>query len=462
MNTRDAATTPNETPIDQSRGCCFGVAGGAIPRQQGNMTVMAPTRREFLGLAGTLVLVGSFACRAWTQPPPRVVVVGGGFGGATCAKYIRRADPAVEVTLVEPRRHFITCPFSNAVIAGLRDLASVTHSYEGLRQRHGVRVVHASATAVDPSVRHVTLDDGSALAYDRLVLAPGIELRWGGIEGYDAAASEVFPHAWEAGSQTVLLRRQLEAMPDGGLVVIAAPAEPYRCPPGPYERASLIAHYLKTHKPRSKLLILDAKNAFSKQELFRTAWERLYAGMIEWVPLSQSGRVVRVDARNRTVFTDFDEYKPAVANIIPPQQAAGIARVVGLDERKGWCPVRASTFESTVHAGIHLIGDAVIANPMPKSAFSANNQAKTCATAVVSLLRGKTVPAPALMNTCYSLVAPDYGISIAAVYRVVDDKIVTVDGTSGVSPLDAVIETRALEAEYAKSWYANITADTFG
>jgi len=424
--------------------------------------VIAPTRRQFLGSAGTLFLVAALGRQAWTQSPGRVVVVGGGFGGATCAKYIRRADAAIEVTLVEPRRQFITCPFSNAVIAGLRDMASITHGYDSLRQRHGVRVVHASATAIDPATRRVTLDDGGTLAYDRLVLSPGIELRWGGIEGYDVAASEVFPHAWEAGPQTLLLRRQLEAMADGGLVLIAAPAEPYRCPPGPYERASLIAHYLKTHKPRSKLLILDAKNAFSKQELFRTAWERLYPGLIEWLPQSQSGRVVRVDSRARTVSTDFDDYTPAVANIIPPQQAAAIARSAGLDDGKGWCQVRAGSFESTVHAGIHLIGDAAMANPMPKSAFSANNQAKTCAAAIVALLRGATIPAPALMNTCYSLVAPDYGISIAAVYHVVDDKIVTVNGSSGVSPLDAPTETRALEAEYAKSWYANITADTFG
>jgi NADPH-dependent 2,4-dienoyl-CoA reductase/sulfur reductase-like enzyme len=294
------------------------------------------------------------------------------------------------------------------------------------------------------------------------VLSPGIELRWGAIEGYDTAASEVFPHAWQAGPQTLLLRQQLEAMTDGGLVIIAAPAEPYRCPPGPYERASLIAHFLKTHKPRSKLLILDAKNSFSKQELFRAAWERLYAGLLEWIPLSQSGRVIRVDTQARTVFTDFDEYKPAVANIIPPQHAAAIVRLEGLDEGQGWCPVRARTFESTRHPGIHIIGDAAIANPMPKSAFSANNQAKACAAAIVALLRGTALPEPALMNTCYSLIAPDYGISIAAVYRVVDDTIVTVDGSSGVSPLHASPETRALEAEYASSWYTNITADTFG
>jgi sulfide dehydrogenase [flavocytochrome c] flavoprotein chain len=426
------------------------------------MAVQMLTRRRFLGFIGGLPIAAGVVHRAWTQTHARVVVVGGGFGGATCAKYIQRADAAIEVTLVEPRRQFISCPFSNAVIAGLRDMASVTHGYDELRQRHGVRVVHASATAIDPTAHRVTLDDGSVLAYDRLVLSPGIELRWGEIKGYDRAASEIFPHAWEAGPQTFLLGRQLEAMADGGVVIIAAPAEPYRCPPGPYERASLIAYYLKMHKPRSKLLILDAKNAFTKQELFRSAWERLYPGLIEWIPQSQSGQVVRIDTRAGTVSTDFDDYKPAVANIIPPQQAAAIARAAGLDEGKGWCPVRASTFESTVQGGIHIIGDAAIANPMPKSAFSANNQAKACAAVVVALLRGEAAPAPALMNTCYSLVAPDYGISIAAVYRVIDEKIVAVDGSSGVSPLHADAETRTLEAEYAISWYTNITADTFG
>jgi sulfide dehydrogenase [flavocytochrome c] flavoprotein subunit len=402
-----------------------------------------------------------YARRAWAQVPARVVVVGGGFGGATCAKYIRHADPAIEVTLVEPHRQFVTCPFSNAVLVSLRDIASLTYSFDALQQRHGVRVVHATATEIDPSARRVRLDNGSTLAYDRLVLSPGIELRWGAIDGYDAAASEVFPHAWLAGPQTVLLRQQLEAMADGGLVAITAPEEPFRCPPGPYERASLIAYYLKIHKPRSKLLILDAKDTFSKQELFRTAWARLYPGLLEWVPRSQSGRVVRVDTSAGTVHTDFEEYKPAVANIIPPQRAAAIARAAGLDDGKGWCTVRASTFESAVHAGVHIIGDAAIAAPMPKSAFSANNQAKVCAAAVVALLRGQPAPTPVLMNTCYSLVAPDYGISIAAVYQVVDDKIAVVQGSSGVSPLDAPNETRVLEAEYARSWYANITADVF-
>jgi sulfide dehydrogenase [flavocytochrome c] flavoprotein subunit len=429
--------------------------------QSEEKTVTILTRRHLLGLTASLTCAGVLARRAWTQVSAHVVVVGGGFGGATCAKYIRRADPAIAVTLVEPQRQFVTCPFSNVVLAGLRDLASVTYGYENLRQRYGVRVVHASATALDPTKRRVTLSDGSTLTYDRLVLSPGIELRWGAIAGYDAAASEVFPHAWEAGPQTLRLRQQLASMADGGLVIISAPDNPYRCPPGPYERASLIAYYLKRHKPRSKVLILDAKDVFTKQELFTAAWERLYPGLLEWVPQSQSGRVVRVDASAGSVHTDFDDYKPAVANIIPPQRAAVIARAAGLDNGKGWCAVQAHSFESTVHPGVHIIGDAAIANPMPKSAFSANNQAKACAAAVVALLHGEPVAAPALMNTCYSLVAPDYGISIAAVYRLEADRIVTVPGSSGMSPLHATDETRALEAKYARSWYANITADVF-
>jgi NADPH-dependent 2,4-dienoyl-CoA reductase/sulfur reductase-like enzyme len=355
----------------------------------------------------------------------------------------------------------VTCPFSNAVLAGLREMRSLTYNYKNLQDRYGIHVVYSTATSLDPLKRRVTLQNGTTLTYDRLVLSPGVELHWGALEGYDIAASKIFPHAWEAGPQTLLLRRQLEAMVDGGLMVITAPEAPFRCPPGPYERASLIAHYLKTHKPRSKLLILDAKDTFTKHELFLPAWKRLYPRMLDWVSGSQGGRVVRVDPRTKTVYTEFGEYRPAVTNIIPPQRAAAIARAVGLDEGKGWCPVRASTFESTVHSGIHVIGDAAIANPMPKSAFSANNQAKVGAVAIAALLRGEPIPQPVLMNTCYSLVAPDYGISIAAVYQVSDDKIFATPGTEGISPLDAPDEIRALEAEYTRSWYANITADTF-
>lgn len=419
------------------------------------------TRRRFLGVVASLPLTGKLVSQAWAKPRARVVVVGGGFGGATCAKYLRRADQTIEVTLVTPRRQFITCPLSNTVLVGLQKLSSLTFTYDHLRERYGVRVVYAEATALDPISRRLTLNDGKTLSYDRLVLSPGIELHWGALAGYDAAASAVFPHSWEAGPQTTLLHRQLEGMPDGGLMVITAPEAPYRCPPGPYERASLIAHYLKTHKPKSKVLLLDAKDTFTKDKLFRAAWQQLYPGLLEWVSGSQGGRAARVDVRAGVVHTDFAEYKPAVANIIPPQRAAAIARSAGLDDGKGWCPVKASTFESTVHAGVHIIGDAAIANPMPKSAFSANNQAKVCAAAIAALLRGETPPEPVLINTCYSLVAPNYGISIAAVYHVKDETIVTVPGSDGISALDASDDTRALEAEYTRSWYANITADTF-
>ncbi len=419
------------------------------------------TRRQFLSLAGTASLAVVTPHRVAAKPRARVVVVGGGFGGATCAKYLRRADPSLEVILVTPQRQFVTCPFSNHVLAGLQDIASLTYGYDQLRGRYGVRVIHTTATALDPVKHRVTLNNGTTLTYDRLVLSPGVEIHWDALEGYDPAASKVFPHAWEAGPQTLLLRRQLEAMVDGSLMVITAPEAPFRCPPGPYERASLIAHYLKMHKPRSKVLILDAKDTFTKHELFLPAWKRLYPGMLEWMSGSQGGRVVRVDPRTKTVYTEFGEYRPAVTNVIPPQRAAAIAPAAGLDEGKGWCPVRASTFESTIHPGIHIIGDAAIANPMPKSAFSANNQAKVCAAAVVALLRGEPIPQPVLMNTCYSLVAPSYGISIAAVYRVVDEKIFAIPGTEGISPLDAPDEIRAQEAEYTRSWYTNITADTF-
>ncbi len=420
------------------------------------------TRRQFFGLAGMLPFTRLPTGRARANTRARVVVVGGGFGGATCAKYLRLADPSLEVTLVTPQPQFVTCPFSNVALIGLRPLASLTHTYQRLRERYGVQIVHAQAQGLDPTAQCLTLSDGSALVYDKLVLSPGIELRWDAIEGYDAEASTVFPHAWQAGSQTRLLRRQLEAMQDGGLVVISAPETPYRCPPGPYERASLIAHYLKTHKPQSKVLVLDAKDSFTKDRLFLAAWERLYPGMLEWVPGAQGGRVTQVDTRSGIVRTEFDEYKPAVANIVAPQRAAAIARAGGLDAGTGWCPVHGSTFESRVHANIHIIGDAAIANPMPKSAFSANNQAKVCAAAIVARLRGEPLVQPALMNTCYSLVAPDYGISISAVYAVDNDTIQVVPGSSGTSPLDAPETSRALEAAYTRSWYANITADTFG
>jgi sulfide dehydrogenase [flavocytochrome c] flavoprotein chain len=415
----------------------------------------SPTRRAFLGGA----LAAGAARSARSQALTRVVVIGGGFAGATCARELKRNGFAV--TLVESNLAYTACPFSNEVIAGLRPLEAQLFGYAAVRAS-GVVLAPFTAIGVDPSAKRVVLPDRSVLDYDRLVLAPGIDLRFDALPGYDEKAAEVLPHAWKAGEQTLLLRRQLEAMEDGGTVVIVAPANPFRCPPGPYERASLIAHYLKAQKPRSKLLILDAKDAFSKQSLFQAAWTELYPGMIEWVGLSGGGKVVRVDADTKTVETEFGQHQAAVVNVIPPQQAGRIALVAGVADRSGWCPIDPVTFESKLQPNVHVIGDACIAGGMPKSAFSANAQAKACAAAVTSLLRSETPPAPKLVNTCYSLVAPGYGISVAGVYRPANGVLADVEGAGGVSPANAPPEFRALEAAYAEAWFQTITTEVFG
>ncbi|HEX2552540.1 MAG TPA: NAD(P)/FAD-dependent oxidoreductase [Microvirga sp.] len=416
-----------------------------------------PTRRTVLaGLAAAPLMPGP----ARGQGAARVVVVGGGFGGATCARALKAAGVA-DVTLVEANAAYVACPFSNAVIAGLREPEAQRFGYDGVRAG-GVTVVHAAATEVDGTARRVALGDGTALPYDRLVLAPGIDLRFDALPGYAEAAAEAMPHAWKAGAQTELLRRRLAAMEDGGTVVMAVPANPYRCPPGPYERASLIAHYLKTHKPRSKLLVLDAKDAFSKQRLFQAAWAALYPGILEWVPLSGGGRVVEVDAAAGILKTEFGQHRAAVANVIPPQRAGIIAQRAGVADRTGWCPIDPATFESRLQPGIHVIGDAAIMGAIPKSAFAANAAAKACAAAVASLLRGEAPAAPKLLNTCYSLVAPDYGISVAGVYRPnAAGLFADIEGAGGTSPPDAAREFRSREARYAEDWFGTITAETF-
>jgi sulfide dehydrogenase [flavocytochrome c] flavoprotein subunit len=269
------------------------------------------------------------------------------------------------------------------------------------------------------------------------------------------------PHAWKAGEQTLLLKRQLDAMEDGGTVVVSVPPNPYRCPPGPYERASLIAYFLKIRKPRSKLIVLDAKDTFSKQRLFQAAWKVLYPNL-EYVPLASGGAVAGVDPATMTLRTDFETYKATVANVIPPQRAGGIAVACGAADRSGWCPIDPVTFESRLVPGIHVIGDASIAGAMPKSAFSANAQAKVCAAAIIELLAGREPPQPKLINTCYSLVAPDYGISVAGVYHPTKGVLADVEGAGGTSPLDAPASVRALEAGYAEDWFRTITAETFG
>jgi len=420
------------------------------------------SRRTFLKLAAAAGVAPSLAPSVVTaQNAAEVVVVGGGFAGATCARWLKKLAPTLSVTLVEPNPTYTACPFSNDVLAGRRELDQQQFGYDGLK-RAGVVVAQTAATAIDTSAKSVTLAGGARLAFDRAVVAPGVDMNWTALPGYSEAAAEKMPHAWKAGPQTALLRRQLEAMDDGGLVVIAAPAVPYRCPPGPYERAGLIAWYLKNKKPKSKVLILDAKDAFSKQRLFQNAWAQLYPGLVEWVPLSQGGNVASVDAATMTVSTDFEKYKAAVANVIPPQRAGAIATQAGVADRTGWCPIEPVAFESILQPGIHVLGDAGIMGAMPKSAFAANAQAKVCAAAIVAKLAGRAPQEPRLINTCYSLAAPDYGFSIAGVYQPDKGQLLEVPGSGGISPIEADASFRQQEARYAESWFATITGEVFG
>jgi sulfide dehydrogenase [flavocytochrome c] flavoprotein subunit len=422
------------------------------------LSVSQPTRRQFLGTA--LAAASTTLARpALAQGAPQVIVIGGGFAGATCAKELKRIDPKMRVMLVETNSTFTACPLSNGVIAGLRNLKAQQFDYEGLGAK-GVGVALLAATKVDAKARKVTLANGSSFPYERLVLAPGIDIRWNAIPGYDEAAAVRMPHAWQAGPQTMLLRQQLEAMEDGGLVVMTAPQPPYRCPPAPYERASLIAHYLKTKKPKSKIIIVDAKDTFSQQRLFQAAWAELYPGLLEWLPLSNGGNVTEVDAKTLTVSSDFEKYEAKVANVIPPQKAGRIADIAGVTDRTGWCPIDPVTFESTLQAGIHVIGDAAIMGAVPKSASSAHAEAKECAAAVVKLLRGDKPSETKLTGSCYSLAAPDYGFSISGSYRTANG--LYAEEQAGVSsPTDAPRELRVKEAKDADAWFKTITSDIF-
>lgn len=419
-------------------------------------------RRVLAGLAaGGAGLAFSGIVRAGAGAA-RIVVIGGGFGGATAARWLKRWAPSLQVTLVEPARRFYTCPFSNLYLAGLREWESLGHGYDGLRAA-GVEVIHAHAEDVDAAGRRVKLSTGQTLAWDRLVLSPGVDMRWGALTGYDEAASLLAPHAWKAGPQTLLLRRQMEAMEEGGTFVMVIPDNPFRCPPGPYERAAMVAHYFSRHKPRAKILLLDAKDNFSKKALFQQGWKALYGDMIEWVGLADDGQVMRVDARALQVETTFGQvHKASVLNVIPPQKAGFIAERAGVVDASGWVPVKAESFETRQVAGIYALGDATIAAPMPKSAFVANTQARVAAAAIVAELAGGALPAALYTNTCYSLIGPGYGISVAGVYHAERGQIVEIPGSGGVSPIDAGAAFRTAEARYGESWYEAICADVWG
>ncbi|MDF9392121.1 MULTISPECIES: NAD(P)/FAD-dependent oxidoreductase [Methylococcus] len=425
---------------------------------------MIPRRRFLRQLATCSLGWGLGACASGrylraSGSGGRVVIVGGGYGGATAARYLKRMNPDLTVTLIEPQDAYLSCPGSNETIAGLGDGEALVRSYDWLQQELDIRKVTAKVARLERSRRQVVLQDGAEVPYDRLVLSPGIDFRWDAIEGYDEAASRIAPHAWKAGPQTALLARQIRSMPDGGLVLITAPPNPYRCPPGPYERASLIACYLKKHKPRSKVLILDAKTRFSKQPAFEQAWRELYGDMVEWISSEKQGRLERVDAAARTVETEFDTFRADVLNVIPPQKAGLLADQSGLTDSSGWCPVDPLSFASVYDPAVHVIGDACQPGPMPKSAFSANSQAKVCAAAIVASLAGEPPAEPLLINHCYSFVASDQAISITGVYGYSPDERQLTIRSSGETPPHG---DRRQEANHARAWQRSFRKDVFG
>lgn len=415
------------------------------------------TRRRFAAHAGAASLALLSPHIARSESKPRVVVIGGGVAGATAAKSL--AANALAVTLVEPKRRYTTCFFSNLYLGGLRSLESLSYGYETLAQRHGVTVVHENATAIDPATKIVHLQGGTKLPYDRLVVAPGIDFDYGAIAGYDEAAAEMLPHAWTAGAQTQLLRRQLESMDDGGVFLIVAPPNPYRCPPAPYERACLVAYYFKQFKPRAKILILDAKDSYFEQDLIEDAWRTHYLGMIEWLPAEFTGGIKAVDVKGRAVVTSGETFKGAVVNVIPPQRAGRLAQQAGLADRSGWCPIQPLSFESTLQPGIHVLGDAARAGAMPKSASAANSQAKLCAAAIATALNGTAPPAPQLSNTCFTILSPDDAVSDSISFKTSADTTVVADIV--VSRLGESGDTRRRTMQEANRWYAAFTRDVF-
>lgn len=454
-------------------------------------TVNGLNRRHFLKLLGASALAGAGLSgkSAFAGAQPHVVVIGGGVGGATFAKYMKLYDKNVKVTIVEKNRQYLRPYGSSEVIIGKIGMKDITVSYDALQKNYGIEFVFDTVTGIDYDGKTVKTAGGTSLSYDRLVVSPGISFNFAAIEGLTPEVAETqMPHAWEPGAQTELLARQLKELPKGGTVVIGVPQNPYRCPPGPYERAGLIVDYLMKSNPTAKVVILDAKNGFTTDVTMFQAWNRLFnfnipeqfkgfekfgglekagivkhdkPGMIKWVMGDMGGRVVKVDPASNTVYAEGETVKADMINIIPPLKAAQLAFDVGLTDNTGWCPVDRTTFESTLHKNVHVIGDACIADDMPKSGFAANSQAKVVALQVKALLAGQAPGEPVFQNTCYALAGhPDYGQFVADVFRIKDGKIKRMDLPRYLA-LDHVDVQHGLAALYTHAWMKSFTDDCF-
>ncbi len=419
---------------------------------------MTLNRRQFIGTAAAAAAVLS-APMVKAQGKPRVVVVGGGAGGATAARYIAKdSKGAIDVILIEPTRTYYTCFFSNLYIGGFKEIGDIGHTYGGLAAG-GVNVVHDWAVGVDRNAKEVSLAGGGSLSYDKLILSPGIDFVEGAVEGWDVSAQNAMPHAYKAGSQSELLKAQIMAMPEGGTFAMVAPPNPYRCPPGPYERVSMVAHLLKQNNPTAKIIVADPKPKFSKMSLFQEGWANHYEGMVDWIGEDFGGGNVSVDPGDMTVTIDGEETKVDVCNVIPAMKAGRIADLAGVTDGN-WAPVNAADMSTKADPDVYVLGDASSQGDMPKSGFSANSQAKVCANAVRGALTGSKVFPAKFSNTCWSLIAPNDGVKVGATYEATPEKIAKVDGF--ISQTGESADLRKATYEESEGWYTGITADMLG
>ena len=421
---------------------------------------MSLTRRGFIGnSAAAAALLSAPSLYAGGHAKPRVVVVGGGAGGATAARYIAKdSKGAIDVTLVEPTRTYYTCFFSNLYLGGVKEFDDIGHTY-GKLAASGINVVHDWAIGVDRDKKMVSLAGGSALPYDKLILSPGIDFVEGAVEGWDLSSQNAMPHAYKAGSQSELLKAQIMAMPQGGTYAMVAPPNPYRCPPGPYERVSMVAHYLSQYNTTAKIIVADPKPKFSKMALFQEGWNAHYAGMIDWIGSEFGGENVAVDPSAMTISIDGESINVDACNVIPAMKAGRIAALAGVTDGN-WAPVNAADMSTKADADVYVLGDASQQGDMPKSGFSANSQAKVCANAVRGALTGSKIFPAKFANTCWSLINADDGVKVGATYKATDEKIAKVDGF--ISKTGETADIRKQTYLESEDWYTGITSDMFG